>query len=54
MVMLKEGQTMEAYLKEQEKPNYEFFTRVELPKLVTRPTGTPTLGTSQVSTAGVR
>ncbi len=53
-VSLKEGQTMEAYLKEQEKPNYDFFKRVELPKLLQRPTGTPTLGSSQVSLTGVR
>jgi hypothetical protein len=54
MVSLRNGQTMEAYLKEQEKPNYDFFSRVELPKLLTRPTGAPTLGTSAVSTSGVR
>ena len=54
MVFLKEGQTMQAYLREQEKPNYDFFGQVELPKFVTRPTGTPTLGTSRVSASGVR
>jgi WD40 repeat protein len=54
IVSLRNGQTMEAYLKEQEKPNYDFFSRVELPKLLQRPTGTPTLGSSQVTASGVR
>ncbi len=53
-VSLKEGQTMEAYLREQEKPNYAFFGQVELPKFVTRPTGGATVGTSQVSASGIR
>lgn len=53
-VRLKEGQTMEQYLKEHEKPNYDWFAKVELPKLLTKPTGRPTLGNSQVTTAGVR
>jgi len=53
-VHLKEGQTMEQYLKEHEKPNYDWFTKVALPKLLTKPTGRPTLGSSQVTTAGVR
>jgi hypothetical protein len=53
-VRLKEDQTMQQYLKEHEKPNYDWFTKVELPKLLTKPTGRPTLGTSQVTTAGVR
>jgi hypothetical protein len=51
---LKEDQTMQQYLKEHEKPNYDWFPKVELPKLLTKPTGRPTLGTSQVTTAGVR
>lgn len=54
MVMLRNGQTMEQYLREQEKPNFDFFSRVELPKILTRPTGTPTLGSSQVSGSGIR
>jgi len=53
-VHLRNGQTMDQYLKEQEKPNYEFFSKVELPKLLTRPTGTPTLGQSRVSPSGIR
>jgi hypothetical protein len=54
MAMLKEGQTVESYLRDQEKPNYDFFARVELPKFLTKPSGGATLGTSQVSTSGVR
>jgi hypothetical protein len=54
IVSLRNGQTMEAFLKEQEKPNFDFFSNVELPKLLTRPTGAPTLGSSQVTTAGIR
>ena len=53
-VSLRNGQTMEEYLKEQEKPNYDFFSKIELPKLLTRPTGAPTLGSSRVSPAGIR
>jgi SLA1 homology domain 1, SHD1 len=51
---LKQGQKMEDYLKEYEKPNYKYFETVELPKLLTRPTGRPALGTSTISTAGLR
>ncbi len=54
MVSLRNGQTMESFLKETEKPNYDFFSKVELPKRLTRPTGTPTLGSSPVSPAGIR
>jgi hypothetical protein len=53
-ISLRNGQSMEAYLKEQEKPNYDFFSRVELPKLLTRPTGAATLGSSRVTSSGVR
>jgi hypothetical protein len=53
---LKQGETMEEHLKAQEKPNYAYFGRVELPKLLTRPTsnGVTALGNSQVTTSGVR
>jgi hypothetical protein len=54
-VRLKEAETMEQYLKEHEKPNYEWFEKVELPKLLIKPTGgAPGLGTSRVTTAGLR
>ena len=46
---------MEQYLKRSEHPNYEWFSQVELPKVVQKPTsGAATLGTSQVTIAGVR
>jgi hypothetical protein len=52
---LKEGETMEQHLKAQEKPNYAYFARVELPRLLTRPSanGVTALGNSRVTTAGV-
>jgi WD40 repeat protein len=54
-VRLKEGETMEQYLKAHEKPNYDWFDKVQLPKLLTKPTtGAPGLGTSRVTTAGLR
>jgi hypothetical protein len=53
---LKAGETMEEHLRAQEKPNYAYFSRVELPKLLTRPTaeGVTALGNAQVTTSGVR
>ena len=53
---LKQGETMEEHLKAQEKPNYAYFGRVELPKLLTKPTsnGVTALGNAQVTTSGVR
>jgi hypothetical protein len=54
-VQLKDGETMDEYLKRSEHPNYEWFSKVELPKLVQKPTaGATTLGTTRVTTAGVR
>ncbi len=54
-VHLNEGETMEQYLKRSEHPNYEWFSKVELPKLVQKPTaGAATLGTTEVTIAGVR
>ncbi|MFL5328286.1 MAG: SHD1 domain-containing protein [Gemmataceae bacterium] len=53
-VHLKEGETMEGYLKEHEKPNYKFFETVELPKVLTKPTGMPALGQSRVTPAGIK
>lgn len=46
--------TPEEYRRDHEKPNYAFFDHVELPKLLTKPTGAPTLGASKVSVAGLR
>jgi hypothetical protein len=54
-VHLQEGETMEQYLERNEHPNYEWFGKVELPKVVQKPTsGAATLGTTRVTTAGVR
>lgn len=54
-VRLKEGETMEQHLKSQEKPNYDWFEKVQLPKLLTKPTpGAPGLGSSRVTAAGLR
>ena len=46
--------TQEEYRRLYEKPNYGFFDHVELPKLLTRPTGAPTLGSSKVTVAGLK
>ncbi len=51
---LDKNESLADHVKKFEKPNYAYFGRVELPKLLTRPTGQATLGTSQVSLAGVR
>jgi WD40 repeat protein len=53
-VRLGENETMEQYLKKHEKANYEWFEKVELPKLLTKPTGSPGLGSSRVTPAGLR
>jgi hypothetical protein len=54
-VRLKQGESMEDRLREGEKPNYEYFAKVELPRLLTRPTaqGSNALGNSQVTVSGV-
>ncbi|MDI9443654.1 MAG: hypothetical protein GXY25_13160 [Pirellulaceae bacterium] len=54
IVHLGKDQTMKQYIKEREKPNYEYFDRIELPKLLTKPTGAPTLGSSQVTVSGIQ
>lgn len=51
---LKKDESLQDHVRKFEQPNYAFFGRLELPKLLTRPTGQPTLGTSQVTLAGVR
>ena len=54
IVHLQKGQTMQQYLQEKEHPNYAWFARVELPKVVQKPaSGATTLGTTQVTTAGL-
>ena len=54
MAHLKKDESLQDHVRKFEKPNYDFFKHVELPKLLTRPTGQPTLGTSKVTLAGVR
>jgi WD40 repeat protein len=54
-VRLDQDETMEQYLKKHEKSNYDWFSKVELPKLLTKPTsGAPGLGMSRVTPAGLR
>jgi hypothetical protein len=48
------GETVESRLKKHEKPNYEFYRTVELPRILLRTRGATTLGASQVTVAGVR
>jgi hypothetical protein len=55
MISLKQGETIEQFLRAREHPNYDFFTSAGLPKMVQKPSpGGQTIGTSQVSVAGVR
>lgn len=51
---LRKDESLQDHVRQFEKPNYDFFGHAELPKLLTRPTGQPTLGTSQVTLSGVR
>lgn len=51
---LNKDESLQDHVRKFERPNYAFFGHLELPKLLTRPTGQPTLGTSQVTLAGVR
>ena len=60
-VQLKRGENMESHLREREKPNYEFFEKVQLPKFLQKPvaggqgTGNSlTLGQSKITTSGIR
>ncbi len=52
-VSLKDGEAMTDALKRHEKPNYGWFDRVELPAVLRKPTGSPTLGTTRVTDAGL-
>ncbi len=59
MLMLKQGENVEGALREREKPGYEFFSRVELPKFLQKPadgqgpTSRQTLGASKVTVNGI-
>ncbi len=51
------NESLADHVKKFEKPNYDFFAHVEVPRLVARPkpgANTFTLGTSQISATGVR
>lgn len=55
VVNLSEGETIQEFLQRNEHPNYEWFGRAELPKLVQKPTaGGLSLGASRVTVSGVR
>lgn len=60
MVVLAAGENMESHLRAREKPSYEFFDKVQLPKFLQKPTGDKgagnslTIGKSQVTTAGLK
>jgi hypothetical protein len=56
MAQLKKGESLQDHVRKFEQPNYAYFAHVELPKLVTRPTGqgSGALGTSMVTLAGIR
>lgn len=53
---LKKDESLQDHVKKFEQPNYQYFGNVELPKLLTKPSGNNagTMGMSQVSTSGVR
>ena len=51
---LKDGDTIEKLLRRSEKPNYGWYEKIELPDLLRKPTGSPTLGTTKITSAGLR
>ncbi len=51
---LKDGEAITDALRRHEFPNYAWFDRVELPVVLRKPTGSPTLGTTRVTDAGLR
>lgn len=53
-VRLEEGQTMQQYLRRSERPNYAFFERIELPRLLMKPTNGAVLGRSKVTAGGIQ
>jgi hypothetical protein len=60
IVHLKKGENIESHLRGLEKPNYEIFDRVELPKFIQKPAagkaagGSLTLGQSRVTASGIQ
>jgi hypothetical protein len=58
-LMLKRGENIEGKLREFEKPDFTWFDRIELPKLLQKPSGgqgrgSQTVGQSKVTTAGLK
>ena len=53
-VKLDEGETMQQRMKKLERPEYSFFTTVELPRVLLRTTGAKALGTSNITLTGVQ
>jgi len=53
-ISLKEGETIDQVLRRSERPNYNFFEHVEMPKVLMKPMGPDGLGASQVSVSGVQ
>jgi len=58
---LEDGENIGDWLKKREKPDYELFQRVELPRFLQKPSGqggrpsqSMTIGTSKVTSAGLR
>lgn len=57
---LKQGENMESYLRDREKPNYEFFQQVQLPRFLQKPAASGaagnslTLGQSRITVGGIR
>lgn len=60
VISLKRGENIGDHLRSREVPDYAFFSRVELPKLLQKPSagqqpgGSLTLGQSRVTTSGIR
>jgi hypothetical protein len=54
IVHLKQGETMEQHLRDQEKPNYQIFETVTLPKQLTKPTKGSALGMTRISATGLQ
>ncbi len=56
MVHLKEGETLQEFLQRSEHPNYAWFSTVELPKLLQKPSKgkSSAIGSSQVTISGLR
>jgi hypothetical protein len=52
-ISLKQGETVEQVLRRSERPNYSFFSNVELPKVLIKPTDANGLGQSKVGVTGV-